>query len=215
MKNEIEWIALRLDGEPADPSRDRPTAAHAQAADRTGTADAPDAARGTLSFDELYAEHAAKVVGLLLRLGVSQADVQDVAQEVFISIHAKLPGFEWRSTPSTWVHGFCVRKASDYRRKLARRRETPMAGLPDTAGGGEPERHLVAREQMSLLQQALASLPEKQMQVFVLYEVEQLPMPEVAAIVGCPLFTGYTWHSKAMHKIESFFAKHQKPKGRP
>jgi len=215
VKNEIEWIALQLDGEPAGPSRDRSPAGPAQAADRTGTADAPDAARGTLSFDELYTGHAAKVLGLLLRLGVSQADVQDVAQEVFISIHAKLPGFEWRSTPSTWIHGFCVRKASDYRRKLARRRETPMAGLPDAADGGEPERHLVARQQMSLLQQALASLPEKQMQVFVLYEVEQLPMPEVAAILGCPLFTGYTWHSKAMHKIESFFAKHQRPKGRP
>jgi RNA polymerase sigma-70 factor, ECF subfamily len=214
LKNELEWIALQLGGEPADPSRDRSTAA--QAADRTGTADAPDAAaRGTLSFNELYAEHATKVVGLLLRLGVSQADVQDVAQEVFIAIHAKLPGFEWRSTPGTWIHGFCTRKAADYRRKLARRRETPMAGLPDTAAGGEPERHLVARQQLSLLQQALASLPEKQMQVFVLFEVEQLPMSEVVAILGCPLFTGYTRHSKAMHQIESFFAKHQKPKGRP
>ena len=215
MKNEIEWLALPLDREPADPSRERSTAAPAQAADRTGAAAAPDAARGTLSFNELYTEHAAKVVGLLLRLGVSQADVQDVAQEVFIAIHAKLPGFEWRSSPSTWVHGFCIRKASDYRRKLARRRETLMAGLPDTVDGGEPERHLVARQQMTLLQQALASLPEKQMQVFVLYEVDQLPMQEVSAILGCPLFTGYTWHSKAMHKIESFFAKHQKPKGRP
>jgi RNA polymerase sigma-70 factor (ECF subfamily) len=213
--NAIDGVALHLDGGLMAAARDRSDSVQPPPADRTDSSDQSGPAPRMLSFDKLYAEHAARVVGLLLRLGVSESDVQDVAQDVFIAIHAKLPGFEWRSKPSTWIHGFCLRKASDYHRRLARRRETLMAGPPDSLAGGEPEEQLVARQQVTLLQQALASLPEKLMQVFVLYEVEQLPMPEVVEIVGCPLHTGYTWRSRAIVEIEAFLKKRQQTKRRP
>jgi RNA polymerase sigma-70 factor (ECF subfamily) len=213
--NAIDSVALHRDGELMAAARDPSDSAQPPAADRTDSSEQPRPVPRMLSFDKLYAEHRAGVVGLLLRLGVAESDVQDVAQDVFIAVHAKLPGFEWRSTPSTWIHGFCVRKASDYHRRSARRRETLMAGPPDSVAGGEPEQQLVARQQVTLLQQALASLPEKLMQVFVLYEVEQLPMPEVVAIVGCPLYTGYTWRSRAIVEIEAFLKKRQQTKRRP
>jgi hypothetical protein len=46
------------------------------------------------TFAEVFAAQAAYVLGLLGRLGVAAADLEDVAQELFIVVHQKLPGFE-------------------------------------------------------------------------------------------------------------------------
>jgi RNA polymerase sigma-70 factor (ECF subfamily) len=167
-------------------------------------------ARTQLLFDEVYSEHAQMVLSLLHRLGVPSSDVQDVAQEVFLAVHAKLPSFEWRSKPSTWIHGICLRKFGDYRRKACRRRENLTAEPPECMGGEGPEELLRDQQHVELLQQAIAAMPEKLIQIFVLYEVEELPMAEVVAIVGCPLFTGYTRHKKAVATVKAFFRKHQR-----
>jgi RNA polymerase sigma-70 factor (ECF subfamily) len=45
------------------------------------------------------------------------------------------------------------------------------------------------------------------MQVFVLFEIEELSMAEAAAVVGCPLFTAYARHKTARARIEAFFRK--------
>jgi RNA polymerase sigma-70 factor (ECF subfamily) len=145
------------------------------------------------SFTDVFAAHAAYVLGLLSRLGVAAPDVEDVAQEVFIVIHEKLPGFEQRSSLKTWVCGICLRKASDYRRRAHRRHERLVAEHDDRAAASDhPEGKLLRDENAARLQRALATLPEPLMQVFVLYEIEELPMLEVARAIGCPRFTGYT-----------------------
>ena len=178
-----------------------------------GAADAQPAspARMPLTFDQVYAEHAARVLNLLSRLQVAPSDVQDVAQEVFLAIHAKLPEFEWRSKLSTWIHTICLRKASDYRRKASIRRENLTAHPPEQTGGAGPEQSLRDQQHIAMLQEALASLPPTYMEIFVLYEIEELPMAEVAAIVGCPLFTGYTRHKKAVAQVTAFFRKRSRP----
>jgi RNA polymerase sigma-70 factor, ECF subfamily len=160
---------------------------------------APAAAAGAgrpataLSFTDVFSSQAPYVLGLLSRLGVAPPDVEDVAQEVFIVIHEKLPGFEQRSSLKTWVCGICLRKASDYRRRAHRRHERLVAEHDDRASASEhAESKLLRDENAARLQHALATLPEPLMQVFVLYEIEELPMLEVARAIGCPRFTGYT-----------------------
>ena len=64
-----------------------------------------------LDFADVFAEHGAYVLCLLERLGVHAADVEDVAQEVFLTVHKKLPSFEGRSCLKTWICGICLRKA--------------------------------------------------------------------------------------------------------
>ncbi|HMI93998.1 MAG TPA: sigma-70 family RNA polymerase sigma factor [Polyangiales bacterium] len=146
-----------------------------------------------LTFADVFATQAAYVLGLLGRLGVATADLEDVAQEVFIVIHQKLSGFERRSSLKTWVCGICLRKASDYRRRAHRRHERLVAEHDERPASGEhPEARVLRDESAAQLQRALAALPEPLMQVFVLYEIEELPMLEVARAIGCPRFTGYT-----------------------
>jgi hypothetical protein len=51
----------------------------------------------------------------------------------------------------------------------------------------QPDRDLVRRAQ-----RALAELDEDKRRVFVLHELEELTMPEVAAVLGCPLKTAFS-----------------------
>jgi RNA polymerase sigma-70 factor (ECF subfamily) len=142
------------------------------------------------SFSSIFSEYASYVIGLLRRLGVRQADVQDMAQEVFVVVHRKLDAFEGRSSVKTWLCGITAHVAANYRRRAHIRREDLASDKePDAPRQHDPGLELDRR---NVLLSALNALDPRAREVFVLHEVEELPMPEVVAIVGCPVFTGYT-----------------------
>jgi len=70
-----------------------------------------------LDFATVYSEHAAYVRGLLVRHGVRAADVDDVLQEVFVTVHRRLPSFEGRARIETWLHAVTWRVVANYRRR--------------------------------------------------------------------------------------------------
>jgi RNA polymerase sigma-70 factor (ECF subfamily) len=162
------------------------------------------ASRPIENFADVFQAQAAYVLRLLRRLGVREADVEDVAQEVFLVVHARLPAFEGRSTLKTWICGICLRKTSEYRRKAYRRREHATASVSEQPSPSTQERQLEQNEQAALLKQGLTQLSEKQLQVFVLYEIEELPMAEVARAIGCPRFTAYTRLHAARRVLRAF-----------
>jgi hypothetical protein len=95
-----------------------------------------------LTFSYIFRTHAAYVLGLMRRLGVSAHDAEDVAQEVFLAVHAALPHFERRSKLKTWLCAICLHKVQDYRRQEYRRRETVSADPPLLADTDTPQEGL-------------------------------------------------------------------------
>ena len=143
-----------------------------------------------LVFKDVYAEQAAFVWRSMRRLGVRPGDVEDTCQEVFLVVHAKLGDFHGGSLRA-WLFAIAARVASDYRRRAHVRRETGEE-LPEVA---VPEGQTAALERAraaALLDGILASLDDDKRDVFILFELEQMPMQEVALAVGCPLQTAYT-----------------------
>jgi RNA polymerase sigma-70 factor (ECF subfamily) len=145
-----------------------------------------------LDVARIFKECAPYVWRVLRRLGVPEADVQDVCQEVFVVVHRRLPEFEHRSSVKTWVYGISVRVASDHRKRVKRRLEVVTGAPPDQAHMATPYDELARRQAREQLDRALATLDEDKQAVFVLYEIEQLSMHEVAQVVGCPLQTAYS-----------------------
>ena len=144
------------------------------------------------SFESFYRSQATFVWRSMRRLGVPPADLEDAAQDVFIVAHRKLPEFEGRSSIKTWVFGICLRVASDWRKKANARREAPIAEAPVRSTSGETAtREIAMRQARQKLAEVLLRLDEDKRAVFVLFELEELPMTEVAAAVGCPLQTAY------------------------
>jgi RNA polymerase sigma-70 factor (ECF subfamily) len=143
----------------------------------------------------IFDAHGAYVARALRCLGVRDQELGDACQEVFLVVHRRVHELEGRAAMRTWLYAICVRKALSMRRDAARRRSRE-AGEPTEATEPRTEQTPEAElERTRKLAQALGILEEvaeDKRVVFVLYEVEQLPMSEVAEIVQCPLQTAYS-----------------------
>lgn len=155
------------------------------------------------SFSEVFREHAPFAWRCLRRLGVSAADADDVCQEVFLVVHRRLGEYDGRATMRGWIYGMCVRKASDHRKLSHKRHESPTDTLPETPSEAPQTRDLERKRAIAALDAALALLDEEKRATFVLFEIEGLPMQEVATVLGCPLQTAYSRLHAARKSIET------------
>lgn len=143
-------------------------------------------------FERLFRELAPYVLRVLPRMGVAERDCDDVLQEVFLAVYRGLPSFEGRSRERTWVYGICIRTCSNYRQRAHRRRERLPGALPERTDPSTPEQSLQTGAELHRLDAALERLPAVQREVFVLFEIEQLEVSEIAEALGCSKFTVYT-----------------------
>jgi RNA polymerase sigma-70 factor (ECF subfamily) len=146
----------------------------------------------SISFEELYDTTFEMVWRTLRRLGVAPEQLDDAAQDVFMVVHRRMSEFEGRSSPRTWVVGIAVRVASDYRRSVRRQGErAPLdEGLVDPSPG--PADKTARAQGLQLIHRVLPLLEESQREVFVLVELEQLSVPEVAEVLSVKLNTVYS-----------------------
>ncbi len=148
-------------------------------------------AAAALSPAQVFSDHVQDVARLLRRMGVAPGDLEDQCQEVFLVVLRRLPEFRGDAALRTWLYAICWRTVQGYRRARARRaRHSDLGGEP--AVEATQERAVHARACLDRLQCALDALDEARRAIFVLYEVEGLPMREVVEVVGCPLQTGYS-----------------------
>lgn len=143
-------------------------------------------------FTALYRTEAPHVMKTLRRLGVRSADLEDVTVEVFVALHRHWAQYDPARPPRPWVRAFAVRVAGDYRKSARVRREVPHDGaetLDDAIGADE---RLIDREKQRLVLEALDALSPDRREVFVLHELEECAMPEVAETLAIPLNTAYS-----------------------
>jgi RNA polymerase sigma-70 factor (ECF subfamily) len=164
-------------------------------ANPTSASPSPDGAASVDSpatFAEVFARFGDYVPALLRRLGVAPSEIPDVAQEVFTVVHQKLPTFRGDSSLKTWLCGISLRLASNYRRRAWVRRLVVFGEVEQHAVAADGFDRLELQERVLRLEAALEQLPAKQREVFVLFEIEELSMAEIALALRCPEKTAYT-----------------------
>ena len=161
--------------------------------------------RAPLSAAEVHAAHAEFVWRSLARLGVKDADLPDMLQEVFLVVHRRAHAFDGSSKLTSWLFGICLRIASGYRRRAHRRYERPLdpVQLPAADDSESPEAALQAREARARLDALLDSLPLDKRAVFVMFEIDAMSCAEIAQELGVPVGTV---HSR-LHAARAAFAK--------
>ena len=152
--------------------------------------------------EQVFAEHAHYVWRLLRWLGVAERDLEDVCQEVFVVVHRRLADFEGRSSVRTWLYGICIRTASDYRRRAHRRHESTVAVPIDEGAPGDQDHAVQCQQALSLLDRALSELDDGQRATYVLYELGDCSMGEIARILDCPVQTGYSRLRVARDRVD-------------
>jgi RNA polymerase sigma-70 factor (ECF subfamily) len=193
----------------AEPARER-TAVQAPASREVPEAPIERDRPAVTSRDvrELFDAHGAYVCRTLRCLGVGERELGDVCQEVFLVVHRRLPEFEGRASIRTWLYAICLRRALAHRRKAARLREEAVPEPPDRISDEPaPDDEMARAQKLALALEVLARIDEERRAVFVLYEVEQLPMSEVAEIVGCPMQTAYSRLYAARKEIASLLRR--------
>ncbi len=147
-------------------------------------------------FRSNFQAHAPFVYRILRRLGVPRADRDDLLQEVFFIVHRKLHEYDGRASFRAWLYGICVRTVSTYRRSARVRRQESREYSDveerESEAALDPELTAESRRACAELEALLGRLDDEKRTVFVLYELEELPMVEVAQAVGCPLQTAYS-----------------------
>jgi RNA polymerase sigma-70 factor (ECF subfamily) len=143
-------------------------------------------------LEEVFDAHAAYVGRALTCLGVRDRELADAIQEVFLVVHRRIGELRDPSAMRAWLYAICVRKAMTFRRRAARRREDSVAEPPELRDESTPHDELERTRALAVALEILDELEDDKRAVFVLYEVEQMPMSEVAEAVGCPLQTAYS-----------------------
>jgi RNA polymerase sigma-70 factor (ECF subfamily) len=136
-----------------------------------------------IDWNAFYDEHFDLVWRLLVRFGAPQADLEDLAQEVFAIAHRRLPGFRWEASPKTWLFTVCRRVAARARRR-ERVKNAALVLL------GRSRRHADPPSEAGIhrgdLERMLARLPEEQRLALLLHEVDGMGVSEIAESFGCP-----------------------------
>lgn len=156
---------------------------------------------------ELVRAHAAFVYRVLLHLGVPEDKVDDVSQEVFLVVLRQRSAFEGRSRPTTWLYGICRNVARAERRRRKRAPEIPTGELPETVMQPAQEGELWARRAHARLIWALGELKEEHRTVFILYEIEELTLEEIAEVEHTPLTTIHSRLKVARERIQALLRR--------
>jgi RNA polymerase sigma-70 factor, ECF subfamily len=144
------------------------------------------------AFRAIFDGHAAYVVASLGRLGILPGDRDDLVSEVFVRVHRELPHYDRERPIRPWLFAFAARVASEHRR-LARHRREVLGEVPPTASTDPtPEHALEQKDAARLVNQALDVLDSDKRAVFVLHDLDDTPIPEIARALGIAEGTAYS-----------------------
>lgn len=161
-------------------------------------------------FDTLYDEYFGFVWTSARRLGVGTEAIDDVVQEVFIVIHAKLHTVRQPESLRSWIYGIVRRTVKSYRR-AGQRRQSELSMPPEQSTVAARQRSPLElteqTSQLELLSSLLAGLTEAKREVFILAEIEEMTVPEIAAALDVPLNTAYSRLRHARQEFEAALAR--------
>ncbi len=145
-----------------------------------------------LDLQALFKMHSGYVWNSLRRLGVPTPDLEDLTHDVFLRVHGNLDQYDPGRPIRPWLFGFAFRVASQHRRRAHRRHD--HAAEVDAIADPHPlaDHALAAEEDRRLVAAALGRVPLERRAVFVLYEIDDVGVDEIARALEIPANTVYS-----------------------
>lgn len=136
-------------------------------------------------FDALVKEHQSMVFSLAYHFLHDRGVAEEVAQEVFLSLHRNLGTLQSAAHALFWLRQATVRRAIDETRRRKRRPQVALEEVPNLAV------RISGRDPMlgDVLRRMIAALPEGPRAVMVLRYQEDLDPQEIAQLLDMPLAT--------------------------
>ncbi|HUK24481.1 MAG TPA: sigma-70 family RNA polymerase sigma factor [Terriglobales bacterium] len=161
------------------------------------------------SFEQLVRLHQRRVYRLIYLL-LKDADAADtLTQECFLRAYQKRSSFRGECKIETWLLRIAVNLARDHGKNRRAGFWRRLLGVPEqeaqtaNLAGPEPspERVVLAREELSAVWAATASLSGQQRSIFLLRFAEEMPLAEIAGVLGVQVGTVKAQLSRATAKV--------------
>ena len=136
-------------------------------------------------FDALVREHQGMVFSLAYHFLHERALAEEVAQEVFLSLHRNLDTVQSAAHALFWLRQATVRRSIDETRRRRRRPQVALDDVPEPATGNSQRDPMLGE----VLRRLIAALPEDARMVMVLRYQEDLDPSEIAELLVMPLAT--------------------------
>jgi RNA polymerase sigma-70 factor (ECF subfamily) len=137
-------------------------------------------------FKSWLNQHGGAVLKVARAYTLNAEDCQDLVQEILLQIWRSLPGFEGRSSPSTWIYQVALNTALGWHRKERRRqvRQQPILELEEPSGAGpDGTQQAVHRELVEKLYEAIRQLPKTDAALVLLF-LDDLSYRQIAEVLG-------------------------------
>jgi RNA polymerase sigma-70 factor (ECF subfamily) len=162
-----------------------------------------------VAFNQLVMRHRQSVYFLALGLLNSVEDAEDLAQDAFVRAYEGMKKFRSHSSFRTWIYritlNLCLNEIR--KRKVRQMFSLESLGLATISRDKKPDEAMEHAERHQVLNEAIAKLPPKQKQVFVLRHFSELPHAEIAEIMGRNVGTIKANYFQAIQKLRSALSK--------
>jgi RNA polymerase sigma-70 factor, ECF subfamily len=170
-------------------------------------------ARASRSFAELYQTHLTYVWQTARRLGVTDAEVEDIVQETVLTFHRRGVALETQAAERSWlfaiVYNLVRRHRRSYRRRTAHTEDGLNLDVFPSPSAAAPDRSAETSETVRLLETILDTLDPEKRAVLILAELEEKPAPEIAEILGINVNTVSSRLRLAREAVEAAMARHR------
>ena len=156
------------------------------------------------AWTELITRYYGKVSATVYRIVGKSAEAEDIVQEVFTEMARAIKTYRKDSLFSTFLYRIAVNTAYRYIQRNLDRKETTeepefFLQIGDDSSGSESS--LIKKDRARILNSAMKKLsPEKRM-ALTLYEVEGIPLKELAEILKQPLQTVWSRINQAKKEL--------------
>jgi RNA polymerase sigma-70 factor, ECF subfamily len=148
------------------------------------------------SFDFLLVKYRLPLVNFLYRMVRDRATAEDLAQDVFLRVFRARKEYVPSAKFTTWLFRIATNAALNSVRDNRHQRmqvslDAPVGDEQESVPRELPahemriDEHLLERDRVEFIQQAIASLPEKQRAAVLLHKYEEMDYAEIAKILGC------------------------------
>ncbi len=136
----------------------------------------------------------------LRRLGTPPAEVEDLAQEVFLALRGAWADYDATRPLRPYLFGIAFRIAAAHHRKRSREVTLGVVEVDDL--GPNPDDALQSKQARMLVLAALDKIPLPRRAVLVMHDIDDVPVGDVARMLSIPLFTAYSRLRKARRELE-------------
>lgn len=163
-----------------------------------------------LAFEKIYKQYSTRLYGNLLKLVKSDAEAQEILQDVFLKIWKNRQGINIEKSFHSYLFKIAENNVYDFFRKAARdkKREAHLIAVAAT-GYVHFEETFLSKENTAILEKAIESLPPQRQQIFRLCKLEDKSYKEVSELLGISVSTISDHIVKATKTIRAYFKNNE------